>query len=755
MNSSELVTAANVDLSNCDREQVQYSGAVQPHNALVTVTEPDLKIVQFSANLADFLGLTKSGFQNLTLTDLLGAPQTEQLRQRAARESLVNVPPVHVLRLEIGERKFHVFAHRIDGVLVLEFENASPEQEVTDLYGDMRAVIAKLQNTEGVQAFLDLAVQEIGRFTGFERVLAYEFLPDGSGYVISESAQEGLESYLGLHYPASDIPKPARRLFSLTWLRHLPDVDYTPVPIVPDLNPATGAPLDLSYVAGRHVSVMYSKYLQNMGVKSTMVMTLLKNSELWGLVSCMSQSSTKYVRYETRMACEFLAHMVSLLMGAKEDAEAFEYKLKMSSVANQLIGFASREKSPCDGLVLHEPTLLSAVQAQGSAILNNGKVTALGVSPGDAELCELAKWLAEREDPIFVTGNLSAHYAPAAAYPGVASGLLAARLSPSGSDVMLWFRPEMVANVSWAGDPRKPVEVVNLDAETRLQPRTSFAIWKEEVRGRSVPWRAFEVEAVRGLRHALIEIVVDGAEELASMNRELVRSNVELDSFAYAASHDLKEPLRGIHNYSMLLQRAASDRLTDTEKSRLETVLRLTQRMDDLIEGLLQYSRVGRVDLVLQPVDLNDLVESAVDLLHARIEECGGTVSAGPLPTLMCDRVRIREVFSNLIVNALKYNDRDRKQVEIGWDAESAALFVRDNGIGIAAEHHGEIFNIFRRLHGRDEYGGGTGAGLTIVSKAVERHGGRMWVESALGQGSTFWFTLMAQPKPVGSGANA
>jgi len=227
----------------------------------------------------------------------------------------------------------------------------------------------------------------------------------------------------------------------------------------------------------------------------------------------------------------------------------------------------------------------------------------------------------------------------------------------------------------------------------------------------------------------------------------LEQSNIELDSFSYVASHDLKEPLRGIHNYSVMLQKSADARLTDVEKSRLQTVLKLTLRMDDLIETLLQYSRVGRIDMALRPVDLSDVVRDALDVLHPRIEETGATIQVAAMPTVTCDRIRVREVFYNLILNALKYNDRDDKRVEVGFVEASRTFYVRDNGIGIDPEHFQDIFGIFKRLHGRDEYGGGTGAGLTIARRVVERHGGRMWVESTPWVGSKFCFTLpMTEP---------
>jgi len=240
------------------------------------------------------------------------------------------------------------------------------------------------------------------------------------------------------------------------------------------------------------------------------------------------------------------------------------------------------------------------------------------------------------------------------------------------------------------------------------------------------------------------------AEELQWLNTELERSNRELDAFAYVASHDLKEPLRGIHNFSSFLLEDYEDKLDEEGVDKLRTLMRLTRRMESLIESLLHYSHVGRAELAMEQTDVQDVVEETLELLAARLQE--GQVDVRipvRLPMVRADRVRVGEIFNNLIANAVKYNDKAEKWVEIGCETspgEDGAMrhifYVRDNGIGIAEQHHQSVFNIFRRLHGREEYGGGTGAGLTIVRKIVERHGGTIWLVSQPGAGSTFYFTL-------------
>ncbi len=244
-------------------------------------------------------------------------------------------------------------------------------------------------------------------------------------------------------------------------------------------------------------------------------------------------------------------------------------------------------------------------------------------------------------------------------------------------------------------------------------------------------------------------------DELAVAVKQLERSNQELDDFAYIASHDLKEPLRGISNYASFLDEDYRDLMDEEGREKLVTLTRLCTRMEDLINSLLHFSRVGRADMAVQETNLNELLDGILDSLHVTLLEREIDVRIPEsLPILKCDRVRIGEVFRNLITNGYKYNDKPEKWIEIGFTNDSSindetgeaqtqlALYVRDNGIGIREKHLGSIFRIFKRLHGRDKFGGGTGAGLTFVKKIIERHGGKIWVQSTYGEGTTFYFTL-------------
>ena len=229
----------------------------------------------------------------------------------------------------------------------------------------------------------------------------------------------------------------------------------------------------------------------------------------------------------------------------------------------------------------------------------------------------------------------------------------------------------------------------------------------------------------------------------------LKKSNTALDDFVYIVSHDLKEPLRGIYFFSRFLFEDYGQKMDEEGRDKLQVLEKLSRRMEDLIDSLLLYSRIERVHLALRETDINAVVQETIELMDPLINKPNVKILVNTnLPKVVCDAAHATEIFRNLITNGLKYNDRPAKEIEIGATCKHPeypgipVFFVRDNGIGISDGHRHDVFKMFKRLHAANEYGGGTGSGLTIVRKIVERHNGRVWVESDGTSGSTFYFTL-------------
>jgi len=753
-------------IANCDSEPVQTPGCVQAHGALLVLRRSDLRIVQASENTAAVLGRPAGQLAGQCIDVVIGAEGQRQLRTVLDQEA-TDGNPVYLLTLpgecagSGGDAALDVTVHTVDGVAVLEFEATGHTGEPKpDYYALVKTTLAKLQSSASLHQFCNVVANDIRTLTGLDRVMIYKFHDDGHGEVVAESRRADLPSWLGLHYPAEDIPKPARAMFTRTWIRPVSDVAGTLAELVPLANPDSARPLDMTYCSLRGVSVMYTEYLRNMGVTAALTMAIRRNDALWGLIACHHYSGPGYIPHHIRAACEFLAQVVSLQHQAAEDKEFLAYRLKIDGVHQVLLAAAAREAGLAI-LVNGTPSLLNGIDAGGAALYYLDRWWCVGTTPTDDELTGLGDWLSNTmlpsaPRPLYATDRLAQAYPPAARFAGVGSGLLAVPVSPGGHDLILWFRPETIQTVNWGGNPHDKPTVPGAHGP-RLTPRRSFELFAESVRQQSLPWKLVEIDAAASLRFLVAELVAGQAGRRTVLHADLVRSNEDLDAFVYVASHDLKEPLRGIHRYAHQLLEACTP-VDDDSRRKLDGLLRLTVRMDSLLDSMLHLSRVGGTELVLESVDLNDVLAEALDFVGSRtLDDRAAVVVPRPLPTVQCDPVRCRQIFANLLSNGLKYTDAANQRIEVGYIAaderhprpgcqpafrNQTIYYVADNGIGIQAKHFQQIFKLFKRLHGQDNYGGGTGAGLTIVRKLVEQHGGQVWVDSLAGQGSTFYFTL-------------
>ncbi|MCC3409022.1 MAG: GAF domain-containing protein [Microcoleus sp. PH2017_10_PVI_O_A] len=671
---STIPALEEVDLTNCDTEPIHLSGHIQPHGVLLVVREPQLEILQVSENTQDLLGFdAKSAIgQNLSL--LLDRTQLEKLKACLQKENLKTVNPIKLSLQRAGKSlEFDCILHRRQGILIIELELATTTENLSvfSFYHSVRATVSQIQSAKTLKELCQQTVEEIRKISGFDRVMTYQFDAEGNGAVIAEDKLQTLSPFLGLNYPKSDIPKQARKLYLLNWLRLIPDINYQPVPIIPQKNPVTNQSLDLSLSVLRSVSPIHIEYLQNMGVAATISISLIKDRQLWGLIVGHNYTP-KYINYEVRAACEFIGQVMSLELQSKEANEDYDYKLHLKSIQTQIFEDISTSENLSEVLVKSQHNLLEAVNAQGAAIVFGEKCYRVGETPQGEALKYLTQWVQNSlKKEIFYTDSLTKYYPEAEEFKDTASGCLAIGISPSQKIYVLWFRPEVIKTVNWAGNPNKAV-LIDEDGSHRLSPRKSFELWKENVRCKSSPWKQCEIDAALELKKATINIVLRQTEKLEKLNRALEASIArerEKSNHLKTAMYELQR------TQTQLVQ---SERMSSLGQLVAAVAYEVTNPIN-FIYGNLNYAR----EYSQKMIDLLQLYEqhypSPSPEIKAEIETAELEFIVEDLPRLLGSMKvganRIREIVQSLR-NFSRIDEAEIKEVDIHDGLDSALLIL-------------------------------------------------------------------------------
>ena len=747
--------ATVVDLTDCEREPIRTPGSIQPHGVLLVLNADDLTVVQASENTEAMLGITTAQALGRPLAHLLGAVAVGVLREkltaalpqsRAGYLGTIAVPGG-------GGRSFHAVAHRAEGGIILELEVAPAEPPIPAMHAVLDPFTFRAEAAISVDDLARITTEAVRRVTGFDRVLLYRFDEGWNGTVVGEDGNGRLPSLIDFRFPAADIPSQARELYRINRVRIIPDAGYSPVPVRPETNPATGGALDMTFSTLRSVSPAHVEYMRNMGTASSMSVSILRDGKLWGLISC-HHAEPRPIPFPIREMCDLFARVFALRLSALEHARDYERRIEVRSAYATLLAAMADRGDFASALVERPAELLAFAEAGGAAVLTEAGCLLVGETPTEAQVRELADWLfRDVKDDIYTTESLVAVCPMAGAFKDSASGLLAVAVSKLHPSYVLWFRPEVVRTIQWGGDPTRPF-APGPDGG-RLHPRYSFEAWREMVRDRAQSWRPSEVEGAGELRNAIVGIALRRAEELAALNAELHRSNKELEAFSYSVSHDLRAPLRHISGYAELLRDSEVGQLSARGERYVATIVESSDLAGRLVDKLLGFSRLGRAELHHTPIDMAALVSELQKDVMAEAEGRAVTWSVGDLPTVTGDLIMIRMAVRDFLSNAVKYTrGKDPAIIEIGSRDEGAetVFWVKDNCVGFDMRYAGKLFGVFQRLHRVEEFEG-TGIGLANARRAVERHGGRTWAEGIEGRGATFYFALPRAPQgPHGKG---
>ena len=749
---------AELDLSSCDREPIHIPGSIQPHGFLLALDPATLAVREASANAAEYLQRTPAAIFGASLQELLGNENGPRLETELRTVgSLVTPRLLASLLLPCGS--VEVVAHMAGGVdggsslerLIVEFERTFAPVDMEAINARLYNFVAANRGNRGAQSAIQAAVTELRGLTGCDRVVLYSFDEEGHGLVLAEDRGEQFESYLGLRFPASDVPKQARRMYELNRVRIIPDVNYEPSPLLAEggTDPDSGenaVALDLSSSILRSVSPVHRAYMRNMGTACSMSVSIMVDGKLWGLVSC-HHHEPRYVPLRLRSACDFIMQVVGSQIESQQNGEHLRRVLEARSLQARLLAAMAASDHYMDGLLDNPFLLMDLLHADGAAVVIGGSIRRFGVTPDETQVRALAEWLPEE---VIVSNRLSDQYAPAAGFVGAASGLVAISLSKMYGTYVLWFRREMVSTVRWAGDPQKPALPDGkepLVPGVTVNPRHSFEEWSQVLRGQSAPWTEEETAAASEFRASVLEIVLKKAEELAEMAAGLKVANDELEAFSYSVSHDLRAPFRHISGFSEMLREEEAERMSEKGQRYLGTIMESARFAGQLVDSLLDFSRIARTRMQRMGVEMEDLVDHEWEAVLAD-EGRGRSIQfrRSMLPRVHGDPHLLRLVVRNLLSNAVKYTAKvEAAAVEVSVQREEHefVFVVRDNGVGFDQQYAGKLFGVFQRLHRAEDFEG-TGIGLANVRRIVARHGGRTWAEGESGKGARFFFSMPA-----------
>ena len=690
-----------VTLESCDAEPIHVPGSIQPYGALLAF-KPDGSLDAWSENVSELLQLSPAlacSFEDLKLN----AEVTHAIRE-CITEGFDSSP--YSLETVVEGRQFDVIIHRQAEHVIAEFERRDlPSDQIAAFALQAHRVNDRLRRQKTAKSLLEMAVQQLRSATGFDRVMAYRFRSDDSGDVVAEARAETLSSFLGLRFPASDIPAQARRLYTINTMRLIADTNYVPVTL---LGAAQNPPLDMSHCVLRSVSPIHIEYLQNMGVGASMSISIVVNGRLWGMLAC-HHNKARQVPYLIRMACDVLAHVIAAAVQSLDAITLAEQVVESAQARTRFLESLFKADDLLAPLSEHAKSLQTSFRADAALVCHGGKVLTFGDVPASVasaimnSLPRVGTNLVERikhdEWPADIQGDLQNWV-----------GLLGLCFEPAAEGWMLLLRVEQNDVVRWSGNPEK--RITHGPRGPRLTPRASFEEWQETVRI-AEPWSRLELANARQL--------------LGEMHRAANARYAELDrarsQLLAMLGHDLRDPLNSISMAASVLQRS------DLEQKLGSRILASSGRMQRLINQVLDVSRVQNglgLGLFRSPVDLTPLIAEIVEETHTAHPQTRYDTDLQSSVTAMVDSDRIAQLLSNVLNNARHHgNPGAAIRVSLRSDHQRAVIRVLNESRPIDESTAAHLFDPFKHSAVRNlQNRTGLGLGLYIARAIVVEHGG-------------------------------
>lgn len=727
-----------MNFQDCHEEQIHIPSHIQSYGYLIGL---DLnKTIQFySENIFEIFDVDEDllGRNFEVYSEVFG-----KILKSSPYKNLNSNPKETTKNLDkiiLKEKEFHLTIYKFNSLIFIELEKYMKKQiSRNTIYRGIKEIQAAKTEDE----IWDALVHNICGITGYDRVMIYKLMNDGSGKVIAEQKLDHMESYMNLHYPESDIPKQARALYLLNYKRIFSDVHSRPVP-VKSLLPE----VDMTYSTVRAMSPIHAVYVKNSGASSSFSTSIIVDNKLWGLVTCHS-TEPKHIDLFNRIQAEICTVMAANAYSSLKSRMVMEnealFTLKSTQLKNRLYQHDNLKES----LFKNLHTVLEISQADGFAAAFDDDVEAIGEIPSNEVILNIVKWARKNLTTSLYHDNGFAmkHYEEIPGLNLLCSGVVISFLGKERSKVLIWFRKEYKEHIDWAGNPTKNIDVLDYFNQKKrvVSPRSSFMVFSEEIQGKSKYWSKKDILEIRKIHDTILETVQHQFERVSLLNKELSQVNEELDSFSHTISHDLATPLTVIKLNVQMLSKNKEDEL---EKAKIDYILDEIENMSQMMANVLQLSRLKHSEYQLQKVNPRPFIEKICEDSKLAFE-CSSDIIIGETPEIMGESTLLYQVFQNLITNAVKYSSKTEKpKIEINGKMEGDGVVykITDNGIGIPESERENVFKLFKRIDNAKSFAG-SGVGLTIVHRIIKRLDGNVTFESKENEGTTF---ILKFRKPV------
>ena len=654
-----------VDLTNCDREPIHILGQVQSYGCLIAVSS-DWIVAHASTNCAALLDLPAEDLIGTLFTDHFSEETVHYLRTRMQSMAVERgAARIYDYPVFGDARRYDMAIHQSGKRIIVEFELRRGKAAHDDPGALVQSLMARVRRHDTVPKMLEEAVRCIRVLTGFDRVMGYRFEEDGSGTVLAEARSGEIEPFLGLRYPASDIPQQARALYVRNPIRIISDVGAETFPIVPQTGP-DGTPLDLSLAITRAVSPIHIEYLTNMGVGASMSVSILRRDRLWGLFACHHYAPL-HLDFATRSAVELFGQLFNYELAAAETEVDLADNDRARDLHDRMMSQISGGMSLVDTFDVTVQEIGRLVAFDGAAIFSNGYYKATGAAPTEEEFQPLARFLnTTPAGQIYATDRLAERFPKAAEFGDRVAGLLALPISRLPRDYLVFFRKEIAQSVTWAGNPEKPAEYG--PNGPRLTPRKSFEAWQEVVRGHSAPWSVAEERVASGLRNTLLEVVLKLTDESNAARKQAQEQQELLIAELNHRVRNILNLIRGIVGQGKG-GAATVDEYSAVLDSRIHALARAHDQLTEKEWGW---------------VPLTRLIETEANAFlgerAARVQVTGDTIELSP-----ASFTTMALVIHELVTNSAKYGslrgDAGQLRIEIKVQDDGAATLAwRESG---------------------------------------------------------------------------